>query len=179
MKYLRRLIWYIASRLLLICLVLGVMMTTFYYAMNVTNVYVVLKDGMAYRAQVIMMGEDAAEMTKYFQPAFLERDGALIASQQGNSPYKDYNVVGIDHRLDMGFMWIWPWEDTVRVVITERIPSIDGRAKGSTAEALVAAGGSEALYPPRWTSASYRAVLTRENGQWRIKSLTLLEELAQ
>ena len=40
MKYLRRLIWYIASRLLLICLVLGVMMTTFYYAMNITNVYV-------------------------------------------------------------------------------------------------------------------------------------------
>lgn len=179
MKYLRRLIWYVASRLLVICVVLGVMMTTFYYAMNLTNVYVVLKDGMAYRAQVIMKEEDAGEMTKYFHQAFLERDSALIASQQGNSPYKDYNIVGIDHRLDMGFMWIWPWEDTVRVVITERIPRIDGRAKGSTAEALVAAGGSEALYPPRWASAKYRAVLTRENGQWRIKSLTLLENLEE
>ena len=178
MKYLRRLIWYIASRLLVISLVLGVMMTTFYYAMNLTNVYVVLKDGMAYRAQVIMKEEDAGEMSKYFHQAFLERDSALIASQQGNSPYKDYNIVGIDHRLDMGFMWVWPWEDTVRVEITERIPRIDGRAKGSTAEALVAAGGSDALYPPRWTSARYRAVLTRENGQWRIKSLTLLEQLA-
>jgi len=51
------------------------------------------------------------------------------------------------------------------------------RAKGSTAEALVAAGGSEALYPPKWQSARYRALLARENGQWHIKSLTLLEAL--
>ena len=179
MKYLRRLIWYIASRLFLICVVLGLMMTTFYYAMNLTNVYVVLKDGMAYRAQVIMMGEDEAELTKYFHQSFVERDNALIASQNGQSPYKHYNVVGIDHRLSMGFMWIWPWEDVCRVEITESIPSIDGRAKGSTAEALVAAGGNEALYPPRWTSARYRAVLTRENGQWRIRSLTLLETLPE
>ena len=52
MQYLRRLVWYIASRLLVITLVLGLMVTGFYYAMNVTNINVVLKDGMARRAQV-------------------------------------------------------------------------------------------------------------------------------
>lgn len=179
MKYLRRLIWYIASRLLLICLVLGTMVVTFYYAMNVTNVYVVLKDGMARRAQVIMMTEEETELSKYFHQSFLERDNALIITQQGNSPYKDYNVRGIDHRLEMSFMWLWPWEDAVKVQIVERIPSIDGRAKGTTAEALVAAGGNDALYPPRWKAARYYAVLTRENGQWRIKSLSLIEELQE
>ena len=38
MKYLRRLIWFIASRLLLIVLILGLMVIAFYYAMNLTNV---------------------------------------------------------------------------------------------------------------------------------------------
>lgn len=179
MKYLRRLIWYAASRLMLITLVLGLMVVSFYYAMNATNIYIVLKDGMARRAQVVMMEEDPAELTKYFQQSFLERDSVLIAQQQGQSPYKDYNVRGIDHRLNMEFTWVWPWDETARVAITERIPRIDGRAKGSTAEALVAAGGSDALYPPKWQSARYRAVLARENGQWHIKSLTLLETLPE
>ena len=42
-------------------------MVTFYYAMNATSISVILKDGMALRAQVIMMDEDADELTKYFQ----------------------------------------------------------------------------------------------------------------
>ena len=177
MKHLRRTIWYIASRLLCICLVLGLMVVVFYYAMNATNIHVVLKDGMARRAQVMMMEEDEGELTKYFLPSFLERDAALQITKQGNSPYKDYDIRGIDHRLDMSFTWVWPWDETARVDITERIPSIDGRVKGSKAEEAVAQRGAGAVYPPKWQSARYRAVLTKENGQWRIKSLTLIENL--
>ena len=55
MQYLRRLIWYIASRLLIILIVLGLVTTAFYFSMNAANIYVILKDGMAKRAQVIMM----------------------------------------------------------------------------------------------------------------------------
>ena len=177
MKYLRRFVWYIASRLLLISIVLGLMIVTFYYAMNVANIYVVLKDGMAYRAQVVMMDADANELTKYFMPSFLEQDQVLLSVQQGTSPYKNYTIRGIDHRLEMEWMWCWPWEDTARADITERIPRIDGRAKGTAADALIAAGGSEALYPPTWQSAKYRAVLVKENGQWRIRGLTMVQVL--
>ena len=90
------------------------------------------------------------------------------------SPYEDYNVRGIDHRLETGFVWIWPWDESVRVDITESVPSIDGRAKGTRAEALIAEGGASAVYPPAWRSARYRAVVVKENGQWKIRSLTLL-----
>ena len=177
MKYLRRTIWYVASRLLIVCLVLGVLVTAFYYAMNLINVYIVLKDGMARRAQVVMMEEDPDELTKYFQSSFLERDPAVQAVLQGSSPYQDYTIRGIDHRLEMSFMWVWPWDNTCRVDIVERIPAIDGRIKGSKAEEAIAAYGDSVIYPPKWQSASYRAVLTKENGQWRIKSLTLIETL--
>ena len=177
MKYLRRLIWWIAQHLFVLLIVLALMVVSFYYAMNMTNIYVVLKDGMAARAQVIMMEEDDSRLSKYFQDAFLQKDAALLAVEQGTSPYRDYNIRGIDHRVNIDFAWVWPWDTTARVDVTERIPRIDGRAKGTRADALVASGGSAALYPPAWQAAKYRAVLVRENGQWHIKSLTLIENL--
>ena len=45
----------------LLLTLLSLFTVTFYYAMNATNIYIVLKDGMAKRAQVIMMEEDASE----------------------------------------------------------------------------------------------------------------------
>ena len=174
MKHLRRLIWHIASRLFVACMVLGLCVVTFYYAMNLSNIQIILKDGMARRAEVVMKAEGEEELTKYFQTSFLERDDALIAVANGLSPYQDYNITGIDHRIDMSFVWMWPWDESIRVEIVERIPHIDGRAKSSKADALVAERGSSALYPPPWQSARYRAILTKENGQWLIKSLTLL-----
>lgn len=171
MKYLRRFVWYLASRLLLICVVLGLMVVAFYYAMNMANIYVVLKDGMAYRAQVVMMEADESELTKYFMPSFLEQDQVLLATKQGNSPYKDYNVRGIDHRLEMEWMWCWPWEDTARATVTERIPGIDGKMKSGVKDAAAAAGVTDSV--PRWQSTQYSVLLTRENGQWRIKNMSV------
>lgn len=179
MKHLRRLIWHIASRLLIVTLVLGLLVTGFYYAMNMTNIYIVLKDGMARRAQVVMMTEEVDELKKYFYDSFISRDAAMQTVINGTSPYQAYNVVGIDHRLEMGFTWVWPWDTTARVDIVERIPAIDGRVKGGVAENYIDQYGSEALYPPDWISARYRATLVKENGQWKILSIQTIERLEE
>ena len=162
MQYLRRLVWYIASRLLVITLVLGLMVTGFYYAMNVTNINVVLKDGMARRAQVIMMTEDSSELTKYFQESFIQRDPQVQNAIAGYSAYKDYNIRGMDHRLEMSFFWVWPWDTVARVY----------------ADQYVAEQGASALYPPAWQSMKYNAILVKESGKWHIRSLTVVEALA-
>ncbi len=172
MKYLRRGIWFFASRLFALCLVLGLILTIFYYAMNVSNIQIILKDGMANRVKVVMgISENAGELTRYFQQAYLDADPLLTAAAQGGSAYRDYNVRGIDHRLEMGFLWLWPWENTVRVTIEERVPRIDGRVKGLRADEVIAQNGADALYPPPWPDATYRALLVRESGQWKIKNL--------
>ena len=179
MKHLRRLVWHVASRLLIVTLVLGLLVTGFYYAMNMTNIYIVLKDGMARRAQVVMMTEDVTELRKYFYDSFLNRDAAVQTVMDGTSPYQAYNIVGIDHRLSMNFTWVWPWDSTARVDITERIPAIDGRVKGTVAEDYIDRFGSAALYPPEWISARYRATLVKENGQGKILSIQTLERLEE
>lgn len=174
MKYLRRIVWFFATRLLALCVILGLMITVFYYAMNLSNIQIVLKDGMAGRAKYIMnMDQNRKELEKYFQSACLESDSALAAADQGQSPYVDYNVRGIDHRLEMGFLWVWPWDSSVRLTITERVPKIDGRVKGTRADEVIAQRGADALYPPAWQDAEYRVLLAKENGQWKIKTLAL------
>ena len=177
MKYLRRGIWFLASRLFLVCLVLAIAMTVFYYAMNLSNIQVILKDGMAARAKVVMGIEtDSGVLNRYFQSAYLATDETLLNAQNGNSAYADYNVRGIDHRMSMGFFWTWPWETTARLTIEESIPRIDGRVKGSRAEEVIAQKGAGALYPPDWPDGKYRVGLVKENGQWKIRSLTLVNE---
>lgn len=171
MKYLRRLIWYVSSRLLILLSVLGLITMAFYFSMNATNVYIILKDGMAKRAQVIMMGAEDP-LNPYFSSAYLERDAQLIEARSGQSDYQNYyNITGFDHRVNLDWFWCWPWEDTTRAVITERIPAIDGKVRPSARDAAAAAGLS--VPPLKWQTTQYNVLLSRENGQWRIRNLAV------
>ena len=173
MKYLRRLIWYISSRLLVLLCVLGVLTMAFYFSMNATNIYIILKDGMAKRAQVIMMGAEES-LAPYFSSAYLERDTQLIEARNGQSPYQNnYSITGFDHRVNLDSFWCWPWEDTARATITERIPAIDGKIKASAREAAAASG--QTISSPKWQTTQYNVLLSRENGQWRIRNLAAVK----
>ena len=175
MKYLRRLIWYVSSGLLVLCCVLGLMTMAFYFSMNATNVYIILKDGMAKRAQVVMMGAEE-ELTPYFSPAYLERDPQLVQARSGQSPYQAYyTITGFDHRISLDRFWCWPWEDTARATITERIPAIDGKIRPSAREAAAAAGMSTSA--PKWQTTQYTVLLSRENGVWHIRNMTVVRLL--
>ena len=177
MKKVRRLIWYLAGRLFWLVLLLGVFTVTFYYAMNASNINIVLKDGMAKRAQVIMMQEDHAELTKFFQSNYLQRDENLQLAIAGQSPYVYYTVRGIDHRLKLAWMWCWPWENTARAEFIETIPRIDGRVRSADVEAAKALYGEGYESPPAWQGGKYAATLVKENNQWHIRSLSLIEVL--
>ena len=78
----------------------------------------------------------------------------------------------------MTWMWCWPWESTARVTFTETIPRIDGRVKGSSAEAAQALYGDSYQSPPRWQGGRYTAVMVKENNQWHIRSIALVEPVA-
>ena len=72
MKYLRRGIGYLATRLFLGCLILALIITVFYYAMNVTNIQIILKDGMAARAKYVMgISTSLGELDNYFSSQYI------------------------------------------------------------------------------------------------------------
>lgn len=175
LKKMRRFIWYLAGRLFLLVVLLGVFTVTFYYAMNASNIHIVLKDGMAKRAQVIMMQEDSSELTKFFQSSYLQRDENLQLAIEGKSPYIYYTVRGIDHRLQMTWMWCWPWQTKATAEFIETVPGIDGRVRSADAEAARALYGDGYEVPPAWQGGKYSATLVKENNQWHIRNLSLIE----
>lgn len=168
MRYLRRFIWYVATRLLALAVVLALMTIAFYFSMNAANIYVILKDGMAERAHAVMIEERPGQLENYFARSYIERDNVLTSIKNGTNPYARYSITGFDHRLAMEWMWSWPWDDTARATITERIPAIDGRIISSYKQVTPEAQWGV----PRWESARYNVVLSRENGQWHIKNMT-------
>lgn len=174
MKYIRKMIWFIAFRLLIACCVLGVLICAFYYAMNATNINVVLKDGMAKRARLIMTGENSAELTDYFYSTYLNRDPDIKNAQEGINYYRYfYNITDFDHRIELKWVWCWPWEDTATATVVETIPAIDGKLKSGYKEEALSLGLTSA--PPTWNTVEYEAVLRRENDRWRIRNMTVMK----
>ena len=167
MNYLRRGIWYLVTRLLAICLIAGLTITVFYYAYNVANIRVILKDGMAARAKYILgMTDESKSLDKFFlDPSDLTNE---------RSVYSDYSIRGLDHRLNMDFLWVWPWETKASLTVTESVPRIDGRVKGSRASEVTNRNGADAIYPPEWEEVTYRVELEKKAGQWKITKLTPL-----
>lgn len=177
MRILKRFLNFIASRMFFITVISALLIISFYLAMNTANIWVLISDGLKARAGVVLMDEDASDLTKYFRQEFLNQDPVLQVGLSDTSPYRDYEIRGFDHRVRMVSVWSWPWENVARAEIIESIPAIDGTILSSKREAAIAEGGEERLSPPRWTTSRYRVTLTRTAGQWKISNLQLLEQL--
>ena len=161
MLYFRRLIWFIASRMLLVCVLLGMLVCGFYMAMNVSNIYVVLNDGLQKRVDVILTRQQAAELNKYFHADFLLADTALEGALNGSSTYSDYNITGFEYELTIEKLWAWPWDAYANCTVVERVPSISGRVISSRRNEV-----SERI--PRWQGGRYDITLVKVGGQWKI-----------
>lgn len=174
MAKISRLVWYIAIRLAAVLLVVTMGVIVFYWAMTSASVNVVVKDGMALRAKIIMMNADSSTLNRYFQGSWVERDEPLQQALRGESPYQLYTVRGIDHRVNTEFFFCLPWDTTVRVVFTESIPAVDGRLNGNYLEWAQKLYGDKYREIPAWPEVRYSAKLVRENGEWHIHSLSAL-----
>lgn len=169
MKYIRRLLWFVATRLVMISVIVALLTLVFYLAMNTANIYLLLNDGMQLRASVIMTRKDAEEMPSFFTDNFLNSDETLAIGLSEQSPYVDYNVKGFTYQMSMEWMWAWPWENTATATIVEKVPKITGSVK-SEKKSLVTAGTLSAN-PPSWYGGRYTVTLKRTDGRWKIDGL--------
>ena len=172
MLYFRRLIWFVASRMMLICALLGMLVCGFFMAMNGANIYVVLNEGMEKRVDVILTRQQAEELNKYFHADFLIADAALEGALNGNSAYSDYNITDFEYELTVEKLWAWPWDSYANCTVVERVPSITGNVIASRRSQV-----SSRI--PKWVGGRYEMTLAKQAGQWKIvgmKQITVLME---
>ena len=161
MLYFRRFIWYIARILIVACILLGMLACGFYMAMNISNIYVVLDDGLEKRVDVILTRQQAEELNKYFHADFLLADPALEGALNGASAYVDYNITGFDYDLTIEKLWAWPWDSYANCTVVERVPSITGKVISSRRREV-----SERV--PGWQGGRYDVTLVKVGGVWKI-----------
>lgn len=161
MVHLRRLVWFIASRLILLCILGGMLVCGFYMCLNTANIYVILTDGLEKRADVILTREDAEELNDYFHADFLSTDPALEGAFDGTSVYDDYTITDFEYELKIEKLWAWPWDNYATCTVVERVPSITG--------SVISSRRSEASPTvPSWQGGRYDITLIKNNGEWKI-----------
>ena len=164
MLYLRRLVWFIATKLIWICIIGGMLVCGFYMCLNTANIYVILTDGLEKRADVILTHEDAEKLNFYFHADFLNSDTALQGAFNGSSVFGAYNITDYDYVLTVESLWAWPWDTTATCTVTERVPSITGTVLSSRRGEV-----DEKL--PAWQGGRYDLTLTRSSGKWKITGI--------
>ena len=165
-----------AKRMAAATMIALLLVSSFYIAMNTASIWVIVDDGMEARARSVICGEDSRQLTRFFTADFIRQDPALQVGLSESSPYRDYVVRAISHKVHFDSIWAWPWENVARAEIVEEVLSIDGSILPSLREAALAAGGEDRLKPPAWNTARYRVTLMRNRGRWLISSLQQLTE---
>lgn len=173
MKYIRRFLWFIASKMLIFSLIAALFILAFYLAMNAANIYVLLSDGMKERAEVILTAATSTKnpdyLNEFFRKEFLDNDEALRIGLSPDSPYMNYKITGFESEVSLEWIWSWPWEDVAQATIVYRVTNIKGTVL-SGKSALVKSGKLSST-PPAWQGGRYQMELYRVNGQWKIAGM--------
>lgn len=175
MVYIRRLVWFIATRLIWICILGGILVCGFYMCLNTANIYVILNDGLEKRVEVILTQEDAEDLNYFFHADFLSNDRALEGAFDGTSVYDDYSITDFEYDLKIEKLWAWPWDNYATCTVVERVPSITGSVISSRKSEV-----SSTI--PSWQGGRYDITLVRNNGTWKIigmqQTTVLIEAVA-
>lgn len=161
MQYIRKLVWFTATRLIIFCVLAGMLVCGFFMCINISNIYVILDEGLEKRVEVILTRKEAEELNKYFHYDFLTADPALAGAFDGTSVYDNYNITGFDYEMKIEKLWAWPWDQYATCTVTEEVPKIKGKVLSSRVSDVP----SEI---PEWQGGRYNLTLVKDNGLWKI-----------
>ncbi len=156
----RRSIWFVLRAVLIASLLLGLAYAVFTEAMYISNMYIIVTEGMELRAETILKNGGKSELGQHFTEGFIEMDALLNAY-----PYGSYQVDNFDYRYEIKGVSVLPWASSGSITYEERIPTITGSP--------VSEDVTEPM--PAWESMVYRVNLKRIEGRWLIDSLTVIE----
>lgn len=156
----RRSAWFVFKTALILALIVSLLSVAFFFAMDASNIYIIVTEGMTLRMDCTLGGTDYNEMYEYFLASFVNGDEQIHVNQ-----YNDYDIDTYDYRLDINALGLFPFASSATMTVTERVPSISGKAGPNAESATV----------PNWTPGKYLVSCTKLDGRWYIEDVTLLE----
>lgn len=171
MKTILRLLFFWIKVIAVVLLIVAVAGSSFFIAMDVVNLTILVKDGMTLRANVVFDPKDydADELTKFFTSQCLAADDLLT-----NNDYDQYDIESYDFDTKIERVWCWPWQNEVTLVISCRQNELKGSLKEDfmTQEQI---DSGETVEPPKLENTRYRVHCERIDDKWTITELEFVE----
>jgi hypothetical protein len=128
---------------------------------RLANLYILVNEGMALRAECILQDGPKEELDNYFTAECIAADGRL-----SDATYQPYTVASYNYMLDFSRIRVWPWFKDLSVDVLEQTDRIVGSANSNAVDP-----DSD---PPPWTPIRYRLTVSKVKGSWRISSIITL-----
>ncbi|MEG1548231.1 MAG: hypothetical protein RR232_07065 [Clostridia bacterium] len=156
-------VWYVFKTLLIILVVAGIGVGAFTMAMYVSNMYILVTEGMHLRAECILQDGSVLEMTEYFTQHFVDKDAALK-----DSKYDAFTITDFTYNVDIEGISVMPWGNTAGFRVMEKVTGI--------AATVNEGSGNPDAKLPEWKTTRYDIVFKRIDSRWYIDELKLIDE---
>lgn len=159
----RKSIWYVLRTLIIAAAIVGLCFAVFVEGMQVSNLYILVTEGLDARADVIINDLEPDELTLYFTDEFIANDNALYTGE-----YTGFTVASYDYRVDIRSFFVLPWSVKASMTIDDNLAAINAAADSV---------GEDETPPelPEWTSGRYEMVFTKVGSRWYISGMGLVK----
>ena len=173
MIYIVRFVEFLLRKLLAVAIVALLLVFAFYFGMNASNLYILAKEGLNMRAEVVLTGQGQEELSKFFTAAFLNSDARLQ-----DRTYENFTVRTFNHRMGLSWISYLPWKSDASLFVVERITYIDGELpeEKKSDEQLAL---KKRILPPDWGSTKLALRFVKQDQMWKIDAIEIQEELAE
>ena len=158
-----RAVMYVLSRILIVAVIIGLVISAFFSSMKTSNLYFVIQVALKARRDIILLKTDVEEKAKFFSYDYLKS----AEYEQMRSTYGLYKISGYGHKLEFGNLFVFPWQSKKTVTVREAVYTINGEL--DTTQMTKADAMANDLYNvPQWKPSVYKVTLVYEKGTWII-----------
>lgn len=154
---------YLTKRVVVVLILMLLTVVVTFTAYDCANVYIVVTEGLTQRVNAVMNNYENISLNKFFSSSFLNSDPLL-----NNNEYKNFIVQNYKFQLRVKKLWVWPWENSTRVVVEEIVSDI---------KALPIEDDQSLKTPPRWQNGEKVILLEKKAGLWKIEKIIFKKSL--
>ncbi|MBR5948061.1 MAG: hypothetical protein IKZ82_05365 [Clostridia bacterium] len=156
----RRSIWYILRLLLVITLVVGLCYFALVEAMYMSNIYIIVTEGLERRADCILGNRSSTELAEYFTKEWIIRDEDIDSGK-----YDAFRVDSYDYRLTIEKMSVYPWSKEASIRVLEQVVNIQASPYNDSNKDPV----------PQWEGSRMEIRLEKIDNRWYITLIRVLQ----
>lgn len=162
----RRTVTYILKTMIATIAIVTLCVLAFMTASRMSNLYILVSEGMTMRAMTVIGEDDGSGLTDYFTKTAIERDDRL-----NSGIYRKYEIAQYNYDLSVERISVLPWDVTATVTAVETMT-----LKGSIGAEYIDEGKSAADYPvPEWETCRLAIHFINNGERWYISNIEILE----